>query len=291
MIYSMTGYGRANGEYGGRIYNVDIRTLNGKNTDIRLKLPNHYKSKEIEMRSYLIEKIKRGKIDFSIQVVATEVDMDYGLNLSLIETYYKQLQDITEKYNLPDQDYLQTIIKIPNVIMSKTEDITDEEYSFVIGLVDQAVADLDSFRSTEGQSLRDDLEGRVNSISGHLNKVIEHEAQRKIDLQTRLTKLVEENVSEGNIDQNRLEQEIIYYLEKLDIHEEKVRLQQHCDFFLQEMSSDGDENGRKLNFISQEMGREINTLGSKAQHSLIQQLVVEMKVELDQIKEQLANVL
>lgn len=291
MIYSMTGYGRANGEYGGRIYNVDIRTLNGKNTDIRLKLPNHYKSKEIEMRSYLIEKIKRGKIDFSIQVVSTEVDMDYGLNLSLIETYYKQLQDITEKYNLPDQDYLQTIIKIPNVIMSKTEDITDEEYSFVIGLVDQAVADLDSFRSTEGQSLRDDLEGRVNSISDHLNKVIEHEAQRKIDLQTRLTKLVEENVSEGNIDQNRLEQEIIYYLEKLDIHEEKVRLQQHCDFFLQEMSSDGDENGRKLNFISQEMGREINTLGSKAQHSLIQQLVVEMKVELDQIKEQLANVL
>lgn len=150
MIYSMTGFGKASGEYSGRIYSIDIRTLNGKTTDIRMKLPNHYKSKEIELRSHLVDKIGRGKIDFGIQVISTEVDDDYGLNLSLLETYYEQLKAVSDKYNLPPQDFLQTIIRIPNVIMSKTEDVTDGEWAYIMSLVDEAIAELDTFRTSEG---------------------------------------------------------------------------------------------------------------------------------------------
>lgn len=291
MIYSMTGYGKASGEYAGRLYSIDIRTLNGKTTDIRMKLPNHYKSKEIDLRSYLVDRIGRGKIDFSIQVIATDVDDDYGLNLSLLQSYYQQLNDFATKNNLPPQDYLQTIIRIPNVIMTKSEEVSDEEWSHIMSLVNGAVGELDTFRASEGQSLKDDLSQRVKNIHSLLTQVINIEPERKSDLQNRLARLVEENVPDGKVDQNRLEQEVIYYLEKIDIHEEKVRLKQHCDFFLDELSAADGRAGRKLNFISQEMGREINTLGSKAQHSGMQQIVVQMKVELDQIKEQLANVL
>lgn len=291
MLYSMTGYGKAKGEFLGRSYTIEIRTLNGKTTDIRMKLPNHFKPKEIELRSYVLEKALRGKIDLSVQMVSLDGDSEYGLNMSLIETYFKQLSDVATKYDMPPQDFLQTIIRIPNVISSKEEDMSDEEWTFILNLIDDALAELDTFRAQEGRALKADLSNRANSIISLQEEIIPHEAQRKEDLVVRMHKLIEDNLSAENTDKNRLEQEIVYYLEKLDIHEEKVRLKQHCLYFNETLLSDNYEVGKTLNFISQEMGREINTLGAKAQYTAIQQIVVKMKVELDQIKEQLANVL
>ncbi len=291
MLYSMTGYGKSTGEYEGRSYTFELRTLNGKTTDIRLKLPNHFRSKEIELRQYLLDKIKRGKIECTVQVISSDADLGYGINISLLNSYYEQLSQFAAKHQLPPQDYLNTIIRIPNVVEAKEEDITDEEWSFILQTVDQAVEQLDAFRSKEGQALMDDLEGRVNSIKDLQQEIIPHEEKRKEALVERLNNSIKDNIKSDTADKNRLEQEIIYYLEKLDIHEEKVRLRQHCDYFLEELKSPEYEIGKKLNFISQEMGREINTLGAKAQYSPIQQIVVQMKVELDQIKEQLANVL
>jgi uncharacterized protein (TIGR00255 family) len=192
---------------------------------------------------------------------------------------------------MPATDFLQTIIRIPNVVVSKDDEIADDEWQFVLDLVTQAIAELDLFRIKEGQALKNDLRQRTEAIIALQEDVIPHEAQRKIDQQNRLQKLIKDNLTNENADKNRMEQEIIYYLEKLDIHEEKVRLKQHCQYFMEELESDDFQVGKKLNFISQEMGREINTIGSKAQYSQIQQIVVQMKVELDQIKEQLANVL
>ena len=291
MLYSMTGYGKAKGEFSGRSYTIDISTLNGRTTDIRMKLPNHFKSKEIELRTHVLEKALRGKIDFTVQMSSMDGDSDYGVNLDLIETYYKQLAELSRKYQMPPQDFLQTIIRIPNVITSRDEDISDEEWAFVLDLVNQSLVELDEFRLQEGESLKSDLSTRTNNIIRLQEEIVPFEAKRKEDLLVRLHKLIEENLTAEATDKNRLEQEVIYYLEKLDIHEEKVRLKQHCQYFNQELQSSDFEVGKKLNFISQEMGREINTLGSKAQYYDIQQKVVQMKVELDQIKEQLANVL
>lgn len=291
MLYSMTGYGKSKGEYAGRSYSIDIRTLNGKSTDIRMKLPNHFKPKEIELRSYVLNKVHRGKIDFTIQTLSSDGDMDYGLNMKLIEAYYEQLKSFSEKNNMPSQDFLQTIIRIPNVVVARDEDLDEKEWTFVVALVEKAIVNLDQFRATEGTSLMKDLQSRVESIISLQEQIIPFEEQRKKDLTNRLHKLISDNLSSDSIDKNRLEQEVVYYLEKLDIHEEKVRLKQHCNYFLKDLNSQDKQLGKKLNFISQEMGREINTLGAKAQYSSIQQIVVKMKVELDQIKEQLANVL
>ena len=292
MIYSMTGYGKAEGEYGGRHYRVDIRTLNGKSTDVRMKVPNHFKSKEIQLRAQVLEQAYRGKIDVSIQTVTTEAGpVDHGLNMPLVERYYDQLKEFADRKHMPPQDFLQTIIRIPNVITSQDEEITDEEWAFVKKIMDQALKELGAFRKAEGKSLSDDLTARVKSIMDLQTQVAPYEEERKVLLQERLLKQINDYQNNEKVDKNRLEQEVIYYLEKLDIHEEKVRLHQHCEYFLQELNSGQDQMGKKLNFISQEMGREINTLGSKAQQSDIQRIVVKMKVELDQIKEQLANVL
>ena len=288
----MTGYGKAEGEYGGRHYRVDIRTLNGKSTDVRMKVPNHFKSKEIQLRAQVLEQAYRGKIDVSIQTVTTEAGpVDHGLNMPLVERYYDQLKEFADRKHMPPQDFLQTIIRIPNVITSQDEEITDEEWAFVKQIMDQALKELGTFRKAEGKSLSDDLTARVKSIMDLQTQVAPYEEERKVLLQERLLKQINDYQNNEKVDKNRLEQEVIYYLEKLDIHEEKVRLHQHCEYFLQELNSGQDQMGKKLNFISQEMGREINTLGSKAQQSDIQRIVVKMKVELDQIKEQLANVL
>ncbi len=292
MIYSMTGYGKAEGEYGGRHYRVDIRTLNGKSTDVRIKVPYHYKSKEIQLRAQVLEQAYRGKIDVSIQTVTTEAGpVDHGLNMTLVEMYYDQLKAFADDKGMPPQDFLQTIVRIPNVITSQEEEITDEEWAFVKEVMNKALQELSKFRKDEGKSLSDDLTARVNSIMELQKEVTPYEEQRKVLLHERLLKQISDYQVNEKVDKNRLEQEVIYYLEKLDIHEEKVRLHQHCEYFLQELGSDQHQMGKKLNFIAQEMGREINTLGSKAQQSDIQRIVVKMKVELDQIKEQLANVL
>ncbi len=290
MLYSMTGFGRAKGIFNGRNYSIDIKALNGKTTDLRAKVPAHFKSKEIELRKYILDRLHRGKVDFVI-TLSSDDSIDVGLNMNLVDKYYHDLSAFAMRYGLSHQDFLQTIIRIPNVIETKEEDITDEEFEFVLALVDKALDQLQDFRAMEGSALKKDLMGRVSTIIELIDDVAIHENDRKNELTEKLNRLIQDHLNGDTIDQNRMEQELIYYLEKMDIHEEKVRLEQHCRFFVSELESDNDQLGKKLSFISQEMGREINTMGAKAQFSNIQQTVVDMKVELDQIKEQLANVL
>lgn len=291
MLLSMTGYGKATETYEGKSYTIDVKTLNGKVSDLRLKTPPYLRSKEIELRKIIMGQVQRGKIDCNISAQDTDTEGDYKLNLPLIESYLSQLSTLSEKHNLHNQDLIQTIIRIPNVVQPNDEEVSDGEWAFILKLLDRAIVELNSFRKKEGDSLLDDLTLRVKSIEVELSKVEEHEAKRKEELITRIRKSIQDNLQNESLDENRLEQEIVYYLEKLDVHEEKVRLAQHCKYFLDTVQNKESNKGKKLNFISQEMGREINTLGSKAQYSPLQQIVVQMKVELDKIKEQLANVL
>lgn len=291
MILSMTGYGKASDTFNGKTYNIDIRTLNGKASDLRLKAPTQLRSKEIDLRKRIMDKVIRGKMDCTITMAGGENDADYQLNMPLIESYLSQLNDISTRYDLTGQDLIQTIIRIPNVIQPHDEEVSSEEWEFILTLLSQAIKHLDEFRTKEGNSLQDDLSSRVQQINHLLSQVDSIEEQRKSELLAKLKKSVEDFIPSDKIDANRLEQEIIYYLERLDVHEEKVRLAQHCQYFTETLEAPSKSKGKKLNFISQEMGREINTLGSKAQYSKLQQIVVQMKVELDQIKEQLANVL
>lgn len=290
MILSMTGYGRATGVFSGRTYTIDIKTLNGKISELRLKAPNYLRSKEIELRKFLYDDIKRGKMDVIISATSQDSDSDYQLNTALIETYYRQLSALSDKLGLSGQDFLQTIIRIPSVVQASEEQISNEEWLFVQALTRQALEQLFQFRLAEGKSLETDLQARSRTIAQLLNQVPQYEAERNQRMRDKLHRQIEENLQKENYDINRLEQEIVYYLEKLDIHEEKVRLKQHCEYFDEVLMEEDPDVGKKLNFISQEMGREINTLGSKAQYSSLQQIVVQMKVELDQIKEQLANI-
>lgn len=287
----MTGFGRAKGEQNGKSYVLEVKTLNGKQSDIRLKSPGYLRSKEITLRKLIMDDIRRGKVDFSINITSSDGSTDYAINTNLIDNYYQQLSKVAERHQLTNQDFLQTIVRIPNVVQPNDEDITEEEWIYLKQLVDEALAELKSFRASEGESLKNDLLGRVNEIARLLGDVEQHEETRNAYVKERLNKHLEEIVVPDKIDANRMEQELIYYLEKLDIHEEKIRLKQHCEYFTEVVQGTDVSVGKKLGFIAQEMGREINTLGSKAQYSPLQQIVVEMKVELDQIKEQLANVL
>ncbi len=287
----MTGYGKAIDTFNGKTYSIDIKTLNGKASDLRLKSPTRLRSKEIDLRKHIMDRVMRGKMDCTITVSGGESDVDYKLNLPLIEAYLQQLEQVSIKHDLSGQDLIQTIIRIPNVVQPNDEVISEEEWIFITQLLDKVINHLDEFRKQEGDSMATDLKGRVKRIKDLLGEVDGVEENRKKDLLTKLQKNIEEHVPADNVDKNRLEQEIIYYLERLDVHEEKVRLGQHLIYFIETLETAEKNKGKKLNFISQEMGREINTLGSKAQYSPLQQIVVQMKVELDQIKEQLANVL
>lgn len=291
MLLSMTGYGKAIDTFNGKTYSIDIKTLNGKASDLRLKSPTRLRSKEIDLRKHIMDRVMRGKMDCTITVSGGESDVDYKLNLPLIEAYLQQLEQVSIKHDLSGQDLIQTIIRIPNVVQPNDEVISEEEWIFITQLLDKVINHLDEFRKQEGDSMATDLKGRVKRIKDLLGEVDGVEENRKKDLLTKLQKNIEEHVPADNVDKNRLEQEIIYYLERLDVHEEKVRLGQHLIYFIETLETAEKNKGKKLNFISQEMGREINTLGSKAQYSPLQQIVVQMKVELDQIKEQLANVL
>ena len=291
MLLSMTGYGKASDAFQGRTYTIDVKTLNGKLSDLRLKGPTYLRSKEIELRKIIMESVMRGKIDCTITVQESDADADYQLNFSLIEYYLNQLNTLSDKFDIQNSDLLQTIIRIPNVVKANDEEIGTEEWQFLCDLTQKAISDLNTFRKKEGLSMLDDLNNRVTSIQKLLGSVEQLEEDRKKELLDKIRTSIESNIHKDKIDENRLEQEIVYYLEKLDIHEEKIRLSQHCNFFMETAKSELLNTGKKLGFIAQEMGREINTLGSKAQYSPLQQIVVDMKVELDKIKEQLANVL
>ncbi len=290
MIYSMTGYGEATRQIGQDAYRIEIKSLNGKNADIRFKSNTNLRDKEIALRKIILDKGLRGKFEVNLTRTADGADSS-SLNRATMDRYYEQLKEFSSAHNIDSGDVLQTLIRLPNVVQSGEEEITEEEWSVLSTMVGEAVDKLNAFRKTEGDSLEKDLKTRVANILAALDDVSNYEADRIETVKTRIQKNLNQHMAEENIDNNRFEQELLFYMEKLDINEEKVRLAQHCKFFKEEIEKEVMQKGRKLNFIGQEIGREINTLGAKAQHSEIQQLVVKMKDELEKLKEQILNIL
>jgi uncharacterized protein (TIGR00255 family) len=289
MLLSMTGFGKAEGEYQNKTIKADIKSLNGKTSDIRVKAPNNYRSKEIFIRNAAMEKALRGKLDINI-IVSSEDEGEYGLNLNLFKKYHRELISLQSELDYESNDLFSAILRIPNVVNMEEKEIDEEEWNAVCETMDRAFNELNDFRRREGKAMEKDLTENIQIIQDRLIAIHPFENNRIEKLKTRLQKNLQEFLGSDKVDHNRFEQEVVFYIEKLDINEEKVRLSQHCKYFLEVVHSKEISVGKKLTFISQEIGREINTLGSKAQDSDIQQLVVQMKEALEQIKEQLANV-
>ena len=290
MIRSMTGYGVAESLYNTKKINVEIRTLNSKQLDVAMKIPNELRFAELDFRNKVGAALQRGKIDVVITITDTVLDQANQINEEVVASYYRQIQAISEKLGMaPSQDMTSLVFRMPG-IFNTSEQSYDEAFVAKIGeTLEQALELVDRFRIQEGQTLKKDLLHRVELILGLLDQVEPYEKGRHETIKQRLTKNLSELTTSGQYDENRFEAELIYYLEKLDITEEKVRLRQHCNYFNE--CCDEDQAGKKLGFISQEMGREINTLGSKANEVNIQKLVVKMKDELEKIKEQVLNIL
>ena len=290
MIRSMTGYGIAESLYHTKKITVEIKTLNSKQLDLALKLPSELRFTEIDFRNRIGAKLFRGKIDATITITDTSVDSMNRIDSDVVASYLRQVREISEELGIaPSSDIAALIFRMPG-IFNMPEQSYDEDFVAKINeTIDKALDMVDGFRIQEGQTLKKDLLHRVELILGLLDQVEPFEKSRHDTIKQRLIKNLSELTTEGQYDENRFEAELIYYLEKLDITEEKVRLRQHCNYFNE--SCDEDQAGKKLGFISQEMGREINTLGSKANEVNIQKLVVKMKDELEKIKEQVCNIL
>lgn len=291
MLLSMTGYGRAHGTFGEKTISAELRALNSKMTDIKLRLPGDYKEKEVEIRKIISDHAERGKIDFILDIQNADGAASVSLNVGLFKGYYNALSKLADELKMDRGDIMQTILRIPNVVAAPTGEIDEDEWVSICETINRALEALHHFRKQEGKALEADLRLRVANIMMLLTEVTPYERERFTRMRERLRSNMEDGFGKENLDTNRFEQEILYYLEKMDVTEEKVRLEQHCKYFIEQIDNKNQSAGRTLNFISQEMGREINTLGAKAYDSDIQRLIVQMKDELEKIKEQLANVL
>jgi len=287
----MTGFGRSVCELKKKIVTIEIKALNSKQIDIFTRLPNIYKEKELELRNIIGQRLIRGKIDFSITYESTDTSGLSKINVPLVEEYYQQLRNIARKLKADEENsLLQVIMRFPDALKIEKEELDEEEWSEILRKTESTIDLIINFRKQEGNALRKDILKRVEKIESSLKNIEEFEPDRLNRMRDKLKSSLNGVVEQEKFDANRFEQELIYYLEKLDINEEKVRLKNHCDFFRTTVEVE-EGNGKKLSFIAQEMGREINTLGSKASHSDIQRLVVVMKDELEKIKEQLMNIL
>ena len=290
MTHSMTGFGKSEVTIGHLHVNIEIRSLNSKFLDLTLKIPSVFKEIDSSLRSIIKSDLKRGKVELAIHYEKISSSSKITINKDQLINYYSQLKEIsTELNNQNDKDFMGYALKLPDVIQHQKETVDKQSNEILINAVKEACKDLNSFRKKEGVSLQKELLNYVNSILDNLTKINPFEKERLPKVKQKLLRSVEELNLKSQIDEKRLEQELIFYAEKLDLTEEKVRLKEHCNHFmetLKEMSS-----GKKLGFITQEMGREINTLGSKAHHLSIQKIVVEMKDELEKIKEQVLNIL
>ena len=290
MTHSMTGYGKSEVTIGHLHVNIEIRSLNSKFLDLTLKIPTVFKEIDSSLRSLIKNELKRGKIELAINYEKINSNSKITINKEQLKNYYKQLKKIsTELDNQNDEDFMGYALKLPDVIQHQKETVDKQSNEILINAVKEACDDLNSFRKKEGASLQKELLNYVNSILDNLTKIDPFEKERLPKVKEKLLRSIKKLNLKSEIDEKRLEQELIYYAEKLDLTEEKVRLKEHCSHFmetLREMNS-----GKKLGFISQEMGREINTLGSKANQLSIQKIVVEMKDELEKIKEQVLNIL
>ena len=292
MIQSMTGYGKATAELPDKKINVEIKSLNSKAMDLSTRIAPAYREKEIEIRNEISKVLERGKVDFSLWIEKKEsAESATPINQVLVEGYYKQIQAISENLGIPvPTDWFQTLLRMPDV-MSKTEiqELTEEEWEMVRATVLEAIGHLVDFRKQEGAALQKKFTEKIQNIGDLLKSIEPYEQSRTERIRQRLVEALE-TIPNVEYDKNRLEQEMIYYIEKLDINEEKQRLANHLKYFMETMEN-GHGQGKKLGFIAQEMGREINTLGSKSNHAEMQRIVVRMKDELEQIKEQVLNVM
>lgn len=287
----MTGYGIATGDFAQAKYTVEIKSLNSKFLELSLKLPKSFSDKELLIRNECSKQIERGKVNVSLNAEYAESDVKTAsINQNLLKLYYKQLRSAADELGDNGSNLLQLALNFPDVIRYEEDTVSDDEWKQLFGIFAQAMKEFQKFREDEGKVLQQDLVLRINNILEALTVVEAQDPNRIPQIRERINQVLEQFVGKENIDENRFEQELIFYIEKLDITEEKIRLRSHCDYFLQTLKSP-DANGKKLGFISQEIGREINTLGSKANDAQIQQVVVGMKEELEKIKEQLLNVL
>lgn len=291
MMKSMTGFGKSELELPTKKVTIEVKSLNSKQIDLNTRMPGIYRVKELEIRALLSSKLERGKVDFSIFVESTGETLNHTFNSELAANYYREIKRIAKEIEQEDfNNYLPLVLKMPDVMKVEREDFNEEEWVLIEKSMHEAINALNEFRLQEGQSLSSEFKTRIEIILDFLVQVTPYEEARIKVVKERIHKNLTEFSKDHKVDQNRFEQEMIYYIEKFDITEEKVRLLKHCTYFLESMDVDG-SMGKKLGFICQEIGREINTLGSKANDVDLQKIVIQMKDELEKIKEQLLNIL
>ena len=292
MIQSMTGYGKATAELPDKKINVEIKSLNSKAMDLSARIAPLYREKEMEIRNEISRMLERGKVDFSLWIEKKDAEqLATPINQELVEAYYKRIKEISASAAIPaPADWFATLLRMPDVMTkNETQELSDEEWAVAHVAVEEAIGHLIDFRKQEGAALEKKFREKIGNIARLLESVAPYEQERVGKVKDRITDALEKTLS-VDYDKNRLEQELIYYIEKLDVNEEKQRLSNHLKYFISTLES-GSGQGKKLGFIAQEMGREINTLGSKSNHAEMQKIVVQMKDELEQIKEQVLNVM
>jgi uncharacterized protein (TIGR00255 family) len=291
MIQSMTGYGKATATFGDKKINVEIKSLNSKAMDLSTRIAPLYREKEMEIRNLITKTLERGKVDFSIWIEKDAAETATPINAALVENYYNQIKTISDNCHIPvPEDWFATLLRMPDVLTRvDIQELSDEEWEVASKAIEEALQHLVDFRKQEGAALEKKFTEKVDNIERLLKSIEPFEKERVAKIRERITDALEKTIS-VDYDKNRLEQELIYYIEKLDINEEKQRLANHLKYFRETMAG-GHGQGKKLGFIAQEMGREINTTGSKSNHAEMQNIVVQMKDELEQIKEQVLNVM
>ncbi|CAM1345976.1 YicC/YloC family endoribonuclease [Tenacibaculum crassostreae] len=288
MIQSMTGYGKSVLHLPSKKVTIEVKSLNSKNLDLNTRIPSYYREKELDVRKKLASSLVRGKVDFSIYVEMTADETSTTVNTGVVREYMQQLRNVTQVGSSDDVELMKMAVRMPDALKTEREELDDEEWKQIDAHIDEALKEIIQYRIDEAKSLEEDFKTRIFNIKEALENVKELDGERIENVKERLQKALDDLKVE--VDENRFEQELIYYLEKLDINEEKVRLANHLEYFLEQLATE-DSNGKKLGFIVQEIGREINTTGSKANFAPMQKLVIQMKDELEKIKEQILNVL
>ncbi|MEI8053981.1 MAG: YicC/YloC family endoribonuclease [Bacteroidota bacterium] len=291
MLKSMTGFGRAEKTVGDKTFLVEVKTLNGKQFELQLKLPPLLKPFEFEIRNTLQESLVRGTIDCYITIKQNGTAKPVIINTDLIKAYYLQIDGLAKELQIDTNSVLSALLRLPEVVSPSNEYLNDNDFLIFKQVLASAIEELNKHRDEEGNSLKKDLMSRIENIRQQEEAIIVLEPNRKVRIKEEIDKLLTDNVGKENIDNNRMEQELIYYMEKIDIHEEQIRLRQHCEYFMEMLNDNEISKGKKLSFLLQEIGREINTTGSKAYDAGIQKCVVLMKDELEKAKEQVLNVL
>lgn len=290
MIQSMTGFGKAEVDFPGKKITIEIKSLNSKQLDINTRIPAAYREKDVEIRSKISQGIERGKVDFIITLDAIDKSVSSAINQTVVKNYYEEIRDLSENLNIAlPSEWFSVILRLPEAIKTEITELDEKEWEAVSKGVEKAMNSLSKFREQEGLMLENVFIVKIENINRLLKEIDQYETERVEKIKSRILENLAK-VDSGSYDENRFEQELIYYLERLDINEEKSRLSNHLKYFVETLRNEKSQ-GRKLGFIVQEMGREINTLGSKSNHALMQKIVVQMKDELEQMKEQIFNVL